>query len=264
MNRFLKPPDRVLNSFSNSETVIYNYIMENLELVANSNISNISNQVYSSPASVFNLLKKMGYSGFKEFKFEAQTYLKELERLAPCDSINQEDFKNIIDANCITSTVSMQNFQTVKTVCEQIHKASRILVIANEITRYVAKDFTYRLQLCDVDVIDSFDQKQYKVLLSKNIYDYVIIFSKFGNTEKLIDAVEASGKSANLLITTNPESYLGKVCDITLLGAATTEDNLKEELGDISSRIALYILADMIINTYIYSYIGKREEDEKI
>lgn len=264
MNRFLKPPDRVLNSFSNSEKVIYDYLLENLDTIGCSNISRISNEVYTSPASVFNLLKKMGYSGFKEFKFEAQIFSKELERLTPLNDVHQADFEKIFDCNSIISTCKSQTYSSIEKICKDIKSAKRVLVIANEITRFVAKDFTYRMQLCDVDIIGSYDQKQYKVLLSKNVYDYVIVFSKFGNTEKIIDAIEASDKKANLLITTNTDCYLENFCETTLYGSGTTEDNLREDLGDISSRISLFILADMIINTYIYSYISKREEDEKI
>lgn len=264
MNRFLKPPDRVLNSFSNSEKMIYEYLLKNIDTIGTSNISKISNDVYTSPASVFNLLKKMGYSGFKEFKFESQLFAKELERLAPLDNQLQADFEKIIDSDSIISTCKNQRYSQIEKVCRDIRGANRVLVIANEITRFVAKDFTYRMQLCDVDVIASFDQKQYKVLLSKNVYDYVIVFSKFGNTEKIINAVEASNRKVNLLITTNPSCFLEQYCDTVLYGKQTTEDNLKEDLGDISSRITLFILADIIINTYIYSYISKREEDEKI
>lgn len=264
MNRFLKPPDRVLNSFSNSENMIYNYLLKNIEKIGDSNISTISSEVYTSPASVFNLLKKMGYSGFKEFKFEIQNYVKELERLVPSNLVKQSEFEKIIELDVITSTCKNQKYDQIIAICKEIHGAKRVLVIANEITRYVAKDFTYRMQLCDVDIIDSFDQKQYKVLLSKKIYDYVIIFSKFGNTEKIINAVESCGQNANLLITTNPNSYMANYCDTTLVGTQSTESNLKEDLGDISSRIALFILADIIVNTYIYSYISKREKDEKI
>lgn len=263
MNRFLKPPDRVLDSLSNSEKLMYDYMFNNLEEVCNSNISAISDRVYTTPASIFNMLKKMGYSGFKEFKFEAKNYIKELELHTPVDSLNQSEFEKIVGVESIISTCKMQEHLTIEKICKEINQSSRILVIANEITRFVAEDFTYRLQLCDVDVLASFDMKQYTVLLSKNIYDYVIVFSKFGNTEKIINAVEASKRSVNLLITTNTRSYLESYSETVLCGSQTTEDNLTEELGDISSRISLFILADIIINTYIYTYISKREEDEE-
>lgn len=264
MNRFLKPPDRILNSLSNSEKMIYDYILNNLEEVVNSNISAISNAVYTSPATVFNLLKKMGYSGFKEFKFAAQNHVKELSRLAPYSEIKQPEFEKVIDMSAVIATCNQQKYSEIQEVCSDINKASRVLVIAHEITRYVAKDFTYRMQLCDVDVIASFDHKQYKVLLSKKIYDYVIIFSKFGNTEKIITAVEASGQKVNLLVTTNPNCYLERYSTKVLYGTDVAAENLNDSLGDISSRIALYILADIIINTYIYTYINVKEKDEKI
>lgn len=257
MNRILEPPERILTSFSNSERVIYDYLLENLEEISKSNISKIASAVYTSPASIFNLLKKLGYSGFKEFKFEVCNYLKELKRSTSYDNSEMQNFRKIIYANDIVSTINMQNNDNLKHICDSIHNANRVLVLANEITRFVAMDFTYRMQLCDVDIIYSCDYKQYKVLLSKNIYDYVIIFSKFGNTEKLIKAIETTNVKANLLITTNTVSYLEKYCNEILLGSSTIENTLKDGFGDISSRIGLYILSDMLINTYVYSYLDK-------
>ncbi len=258
MNRFLKPPDRVLESFTTSEQGIYEYFINNIEEVGKSNITSISNVVYSSPATVFNLLKKLGYSGFKEFKFECLAYSNEIKSKLSQDDIKQEQFDKIIDFNSIIHTCKNQQVSEISEICTNIHEAKRVLVIANEITKFVADDFVYRLQLCSVDVVSSVDHKQYKVLLSKKIYDYVIVFSKFGNTEKIINAVEASDQVIDLLITTNSTCYLKDHSKKILLGKQSAEDNIIEELGDISSRISLFLLADFIISTYIYTYISKR------
>ncbi len=258
MNRFLKPPDRVLESFTTSEQGIYEYFINNIEEVSQSNITAISTAVYSSPATIFNLLKKLGYSGFKEFKFECQGYTNEIKSKLTHDDIQQEQFEQIIDFSSIIKTCKQQQVTEINAVCQKLHEAKRVLVIANEITKFVADDFVYRLQLCDVDVVSSVDHKQYKVLLSKKIYDYVIVFSKFGNTEKIIHAVEASDTKIDLLITTNATCYLKEYSNQVLLGSQSAEDNIIEELGDISSRISLFLLADFIICTYIYTYISKR------
>lgn len=263
MNRFLKPPDRVLDSFSNSEKMVYDYLLENLEDIETINISTISRAVYVSPATVFNLLKKTGYSGFKEFKFEIQNYVKDLERFVPKTQIKRSDFEKITGIESFISTCKSQDFEEIKAVCEKLNSADRILVIANEITRYVAMDFTYRIQLCNVNIIDTFDPKQYTVMLAKKSYDYVIVFSKFGNTERIINALDETSSKIDLLITTNDDSHLMNYASTALIGAQTIESNLIEELGDISSRVPLFILADMIVNTYVYLFLSRKENDEE-
>ncbi len=203
MNRFLKPPDRTFNSLSGSEKSIYNYLEKNLAVISQSSISEISKSTYSSPSAVFNVLKKLGYSGFKEFKFECHMYQKELEQLALFDTLCENRYDLITNRVSINQTIDSQRFQVISKVCDEIKEAKRILVVANEITKFVVNDFTYRLQNLGIDIDQSFDYKQYELLLSQNRYDYVIVFSKYGNTEKIINAVEKSDRSISLLITSN-------------------------------------------------------------
>ncbi len=266
MNRFLKPPDRTLNSLSGSEKTIYNYLEKNLSIISKSSISEISKSTYSSPSAVFNVLKKLGYSGFKEFKFECHMYQKELQTLALSDTLSENRYDMITNKLSINQTIETQKFQTITEVCSEINAAKRILVVANEITKFVVNDFTYRLQNLGIDIDQSFDFKQYQLLLSQNRYDYVIVFSKFGNTEKIINAIEKSKRKIDLLITSNQNCYMLSFTKSVIFGVSSTGciANVVDTIGDVNSRVELYMIADMIINTYIYTYFYEKEKDEKI
>lgn len=39
--------------------------------------------------------------------------------------------------------------------------------------------------------------------------------------------------------------------------------NAVDTIGDVNSRVELYVIADMIINTYIYIYFYEKEKNEK-
>lgn len=266
MNRFLKPPDRTLNSLSGSEKSIYNYLEKNLSTISQSSISEISKSTYSSPSAVFNVLKKLGYSGFKEFKFECRVYQKELQKLALSDTLSENRYDSITNKVSIDQTIENQKFQLIYKVCKEIKAASRILVVANEITKFVVNDFTYRLRNLGIDIDQSFDFKQYELLLSQNRYDYVIVFSKYGNTEKIINAVEKSNRKIDLLITSNRNCYMLEFTKSTVFGVCSSGciANAVDTIGDVNSRVELYVIADMIINTYIYIYFYEKEKNEKI
>ncbi len=262
MNRFLKPPDRILHSFSAGDETVYKYLMDNMEQIDTLNITAISNETYCSPSTVFNLLKKLGYSGFKEYKYACKTYQENISKVNQSDQSDQL-LIDITGVQDIYQTIQSQKYEAIFKVCQQINNANRILVISNEITRYVAKEFVYRLRLCNVDIIESFDFKQYETLLTKETYDYIIVFSKYGNTEKLIHAFEKSNRKVDALITTNDHCYLSKFAKIKLIGTYQATSKHCEYIGDLSSRIALHIIGDMIVNTYVYSYLNE-DNDEKI
>ncbi|MGL5020615.1 MAG: MurR/RpiR family transcriptional regulator [Mycoplasmatales bacterium] len=266
MNRFLRPPDRILNSLTGSEKIIYDYLEQNLANIPTSSISEISNSTYSSPSAVFNVLKKLGYSGYKEFKFECQIYVKDLSRVVSGDTFVENRYNLITSKASIIETIENQKFEDIKELCVKINSSKRILVIANEITKYVVKDFSYRLQNLGVDITNSFDHKQYEVLLTHDMYDFIIVFSKFGNTEKIIRAIEKTGRKINLLITSNHKGYLLNYSQSVLFGtySGVSISNTTDTVGDVNSRVELYIISDMIINTYIYKYFYEKEKDEKI
>lgn len=266
MNRFLKAPDRILNSFSSSEQMIYKYLEQNLCVIGELSISEISISTYSSPASVFNVLKKLGYSGFKEFKSECREYANSKQELSNGKLHDNRWFNKITGMDAVYSTIENQSYKQFGKICEEIHNAKRILVIANEVTQYVAQSFAYRLQLCSLDINYSFDFMQYEILLAQEMYDYIIVFSKFGNTERIISAVEKNDRTIDLLICSNNKCYLQAYSNEVLFGhckSGSIADTL-ENYGDLSSRIELDIISDMIINTYIYSYIVNEEGYEKI
>ncbi len=256
MNRFLKPPERVVHSFSNSDECVYNYLNENLDVVADLSITIISRETYCAPSTVFNLLKKLGFSGFKEFKFACQNYQQNITKISST-SENTKIFKKAIGQGSMLSTIENLNSEQILQVCEEINQADRVVVIANEITRFAAKEFVYRLQLCNVDIISSFDAKQYETLLTKETYDYIIVFSKYGNTEKIIQAMERTNSKIDVLITTNDNCYLTKYTRTKLLGEYNEICSVSEEIGDCSSRIALHIISDVIVNTFVYTYLNK-------
>ncbi len=254
MQRFLRAPDRVLQALTVSENNIYQYLHENLGAVYSLSISDISTATYTSPSAVFNVLKKLGYSGFKEFKYVCINYQEELTAIN--NLVLNDNLNNCLSGQKqLIETIQDQEYEQICARCHEIKHAKHVLVIANEITRFVAKDFVYRMQLCGVNIIGSYDHKQYEVLLQQGNCDYIIVFSKHGNTEKIIKAFEQSQQKIDLLITSNENSYSLELATSALIAhSVKTCSVLSDVYGDIGSRTELMLLGDIIINTYIQNY----------
>lgn len=58
-----------INYFTDSEKVILEYILNNKEKVIKMSSNNLSEETFTSPATITRLCKKLGFTGFNELKF---------------------------------------------------------------------------------------------------------------------------------------------------------------------------------------------------
>ena len=61
--------DQIIKSLSRPELNILKYAYENTDELMELSIQDLSNRVSYSPATVLRFCKKLGYSGFSEFKY---------------------------------------------------------------------------------------------------------------------------------------------------------------------------------------------------
>lgn len=73
----LRLDDQMINSLSRPELDILKYAYENTEALLEMSIQELSSQVAYSPATVLRFCKKLGYSGYAEFKYALRAELKE-------------------------------------------------------------------------------------------------------------------------------------------------------------------------------------------
>ncbi len=65
-----------LKNLTSTEISIYNYILANINKIPSMNIRYLANRTNASTSSIIRCLKKMGYSGFQEFKYGVSNRLK--------------------------------------------------------------------------------------------------------------------------------------------------------------------------------------------
>ena len=64
-----------LSSFNETEAYIYNYVMQNKNQVLEESIRELANHVHVSTATIMRFCKKIGCSGFTEFKYKLKESL---------------------------------------------------------------------------------------------------------------------------------------------------------------------------------------------
>lgn len=253
MQRLTKTPDHILDSLTVTEKNVFDYIVENLESVVDFGIIQLSQATFCSPATIVSLLKKLGYSGYSEFKYK----IKEQSSVLGGD-VQAIEKKDIVDKNVKQLEKALQEVDVmmIDKLAQDLLSGQEIIVIASSITAFVAQEFCYKMQMLGCNILGVFDKKLIAPLLKNSKFvDTVIIFSMFGNTQVLIDEVcKISPRQKKYLITTNPTAFLNKYVDNVILAVDPFEKDEYAWLNsdfDIHSRLPLAIISKVIVDMYL-------------
>jgi len=111
------------NKLSSSEKFLWNYIQENLTDIPNLSIVRLSEDANVSTATIVRTMKKMGYSGYTDFRQQLTTTTKsnfKYTNLEKVDhDIKQAIFKNKYE---VDNTLRMLNVGSIEDAIQKIKK----------------------------------------------------------------------------------------------------------------------------------------------
>ncbi len=246
MDRLLHAPDYNLNKLTRTELKVYMEMKENPERFRSKNITTISNELYVSPASIIAMLKKIGFDGFSEFKIALNNYQIKNQKRETKNSIEQLQYE-------IMKTINALDIDELDLIIDEIKKSPKIIILTSEQSYYVAEEFYYKLLMLDFDVLLIKDYFLMKHTINQNHNSLIIVFSLFGNTSYIYENLK-NINYPKIVITTNPHGILINQNDLKLIGyyGGTAKENGISQAGcDIHSRIALNIIATIIINSLL-------------
>lgn len=134
--------------FTDTEKRIADYILENQFLMPNSTIQTLSKRAYSSHSSVIRLTKKLGFSGFKDFRValiqEIQNNVHKISNVDPnFPFTSYDDYLDIAKKMADLSIDAIQ--KTInKLDRENLRNISKVLLNANKIFLYGIGDSQIR------------------------------------------------------------------------------------------------------------------------
>lgn len=248
---FFENISRNYQKLNENEQRLLNYFYENIKIINKLTIKKVCNDNYIVPNTLVRFCKKLGFSGYSEFKnlFHLQSNYKK---------IISEDTN--LDTQ-ITKTKDIINLNTVDAITNSVFKANKIIIAAFGLNRNVANDLTEKFQMIglnchtyiDTNVID------YNCsLLEKD--DLLICFSIGGETKKILDCTNiAKSKGAiTVSITGFSNNTLSKITDYQLYSMISK----KNFNGiDLTSRIGFFYISNLIFEHYFNKYIMKKEEE---
>lgn len=105
-NFFVKVLNRHRSSLTENEFEIVHLLDQNIRQIPTSNLKKLAELVYTSPASLSRLVRKLGFKGFAEFALRISDYLKQE---AKNEGQLNDDLTSVIDEIKLTHQINYQN-----------------------------------------------------------------------------------------------------------------------------------------------------------
>lgn len=245
------------NQLTSMEKRIAEYVLEDPERIKNLNTYDVAKNCKVSQATIVRFAKKMGFSGFPEFKLtlsqdignrKAESHINIMhEELKPDDTFEIIG-KKVTNENirAVNNTYEITDFNELEKAVQAINKARKIMLVGVGFSGIVAKDFYFKLmELGKVASFENDSHMQLSYISTMNENDILFVISHSGKTLELFNLVKVAKNRGIKIITltnvaNNPIRELG---DIKL---GTVEMKSDFRATALSPRISQLTVIDMI------------------
>jgi DNA-binding MurR/RpiR family transcriptional regulator len=256
-----------------SEKSVADYILTHPEEIYKLNIQDLAKRSDVSLPTVFRFTKRLGFSGYKDFKIELVKDIGVGLHISPME-IEGESTEGITKAifekeiNNLQETLSNINYTELQRAVDSVMHSDRLLFFAVSSSLSVAFDFYWKFSLAGFSCFYNADIYTQKILSTQcRRGDLAIGISFSGETAQTVDCLRNAqeNKALTLSVTTFMNSAITKYSDITLLTAPVLSLYQKIDLPSKVSQTAildvLYLLAVLKNRERATRFISKAEEE---
>lgn len=243
--------------FSKTEREIVDYIIDQGMNIEKMSANEIARNTFTSAPLLVRIAKKLGYSGFNEFK---SAYLKELAYMLEETDVDASiPFLLSDDLMTITKNIALLEKETIQDTeqlnhHDELQHAIRLLEDAKKIDVYgvldnvlLAKHFKMLMMYIDKDVqvIDQVTGQKRSACLANEDHCAIII-SYSGQTKEMVEVAEIYHKRQIpfISITCMAENTISRLADAKLY--LSSREMLHIKIGDFASTTSLKYLFDVL------------------
>lgn len=254
------------NSYTATEKLIADYILEHTQDVLNFSAQQLGDQSQTSAAAVIRFSKKIGYKGFTEMKMSLaqsqQTSHDDIDIIINAS----DDISTLVDKCCrmnmstVLKTYQLISEQYLETAIQMLINSDVIYLFGVGGSSIVANDLQQKLIRIGKKVIYHNDlHVQMTFAESMTSHDVAIIISYSGTTKGLVDMVKLlKTKKINVIsITQYTQNPIGKNSTVNLV-VPCEEKSLR--LGAISSRISSLVITDLLYYGVFKNNLDRNKE----
>ena len=260
--------------FSPSEAEIINYILDKGMEIKNMSTSFIANATYTSPPLLIRIAKKLGFSGWNEFKEE---YIKELEYLYKTSEIDasipfvvSDDFTTIshniaqLEIETIQDTIHLLDHDSLFKAMSFLRKCDVVDVYGISNNLILAQEFAEKMfyihknaYVCHLN-----GDNKLQAIMSDDKHCAILI-SYSGQTASILEVVKILKKknTPTIAITSIGDNDLSKQADVVL--RISSREMLHTKIGNFASSQSVKLILDILYGC-IFSFDYQKNLDEKI
>lgn len=249
------------DTFTTTEKRIADYLQANFEAAVYMTIEELAKATYTSHSAIIRLCKKLGFTGFKEFRLELGREVHQL--LAQFDQTIDANFpfSEQDDGAKIAKKMAELSIQAVKkaqlqiedqpldTIAEKLTQAKRIFVFAKGDSQITARKFQNKLVKLNKFLIlaEEYSDSSWNAanLTKEDCAVFISYSGRIHHYEKIMSYLKHVG-TPTLLLTGNEHSEMAKKASMCLVISQGELDFVK--VATFSSQIAF----DYVLNT-LYS-----------
>lgn len=249
------------DTFTTTEKRIADYLQANFEADVYMTIEELAKATYTSHSAIIRLCKKLGFTGFKEFRLELGREVHQL--LAQFDQTIDANFpfSEQDDGATIAKKMAELSIQAVKktqlqiedqpldTIAEKLTQAQRIFVFAKGDSQITARKFQNKLVKLNKFLIlaEEYSDSSWNAanLTKEDCAVFISYSGRIHHYEKIMSYLKHVG-TPTLLLTGNEHSEMAKKASMCLVISQGELDFVK--VATFSSQIAF----DYVLNT-LYS-----------
>ncbi len=264
-------------SFTSNEEYIAKYLIENYRKIRKLDTNIIARETYTSNAGVTRMCKKLGFSGFQEFKLKMLEETANLENdeiiFDNSDIDKGNDTKTVIEKlnslsiSSLKETKLLQDPELIDRIADLITEKEVIDFYGIGASHIVCLDAQYKFMRTG-KITNTFGETdlQHVQAVNSDKNHLAILISYSGCTKEIIDVAEILREKEidTVSVTKYGNNELVKKCKYNLF--VTSHESLQRS-GATYSRISMLNLIDVIYFTYSnknYDYVAERIIKTKI
>jgi len=255
--------------FSELENEINQYVYEHVDDVQLMSIRQLAKCTYSNTTSIVRYCKKLGYSGFEEFKIKIKNDLQSQKPAgyivtAKETSINIINKMRTLNREVIEKTVNSLSLEQLSRITAAIDQAETIDFIAYDansaLADYAAHYFFQVGKICNV--YSDIDEQIIFSLRAKKENHVVFVLTRSGKTKRIIKVLRQLKAHGfyTILISCSSAAAAKLYCSEFL--ETIFIDSFKE-MSDCAYYTSAKFLLDLIINLYYSQHYDSVLKNDK-
>lgn len=251
-----------LENASHSEKYLIEYIINNLELVAKQDITELSENANVSMATTSRFTKKLGFASFKEFIYSIKLELENANQ----QTLNEDDGLILVLNKGFEDILRLNNKETYENIAKLIFEADYINVFAKGKSRIARDYFVSQFLPIGKHIYTPNDKHDVTTLAIHSGARSVNIFiSNKGSTREYEDLARLTSQlnSKNILITANPSSEIGRYCT-QVLNTGYSEGIWEDVRLSMASCTLQMFLISNLISIYHEKYAREIERNNML